>query len=57
MYKIWIVKKDEIKNFDNINRLNKFISTACTLNSDLRVHRLNTYTFVMIDYSKVENNE
>ena len=55
MFKIWIVEKDEIKNFDNIDRLNKFISTACTLNSDLRVHRLNTYTFVMIDYSKVAN--
>lgn len=55
MFKIWIVEKDEIKIFDSINKIDKFIKTACTLNTDLRVHRLNTYTFVMIDYSKVAN--
>lgn len=47
MYKLWIVEKDLIKEFNSQNELDKFVRTACTLDSNIIVHRIDTYVFVM----------
>lgn len=54
VYNLWIVEKDEIKYFDSLNKLNKFIQAATLLNPKIIVHRLYKNVFVMVNRETME---
>lgn len=54
VYNLWIVEKDEIKHFDSLNKLNKFIQAATLLNPRIIVHRLYENVFVMVNRETME---